>query len=489
MTRSLWAMLLGTFVLRVSTAITGTMLVFYLAHLNRTGVGRITSGELAVLDGGFYITELAGAIAFGVLADRFGRKAVMLLGPIFGAVAVFLTGLTTRVPLLFVTRLLEGASTAASVPSTLGFIAAETADDEVLRGRVVALFELVTLGGLLAIGPFVGGVLFDRIGPPAFFLNCAIYLVALACYVYGVVELRLPAEVQGAASTGPTSASPATGVASSGLRSWGHYRRLFFDRKVLLFAPTWIAVNAIIGLWRSQAPFLLTGESTFRDPNQLLLRGFTPTQIGAGMAVLALFFGAGILFWGNAFGRFRRTTILLFGLVAFGVATVVVLLINHAFGVPPILIGILLLVLVAALFVLAGATPAAVGLLADVSEGFHEDRSTIMGLYSVFLGLGQVIGIALAGLGASVGGVDGLVVATGFLIAIGMVALLNLRASEHQLPSITAPVSVLSVLGGPRGPAAREPTEPASHPGARPTPAGGPAPAERPTPADRPGEG
>ncbi len=69
-----------------------------------------------------------------------------------------------------------------------------------------------------------------------------------------------------------------------------------------------------------------------------------------------------------------------------------------------------------ALFVLSGATPAALGLLADVSEGFEEDRSAIMGLYSVFLGVGQVIGAAIGGVAASWKGIDGLLVATGGLL-------------------------------------------------------------------------
>jgi MFS family permease len=88
-----------------------------------------------------------------------------------------------------------------------------------------------------------------------------------------------------------------------------------------------------------------------------------------------------------------------------------------------------------ALFVLSGATPAALGLLADVSEGFEEDRSAIMGLYSVFLGVGQVIGAAVGGLAASWRGIDGLVVATAGLLAIGIAALVNLRAQESTLLS------------------------------------------------------
>lgn len=414
-------MLAGTFVLRVSTSVTGTMLVFYIAHLNERGLARIGSGELAVLDGGFYITELGGSLALGIVADRFGRKAVMLLGPVFGAIAVFLTGLTTQLHLLFVTRLLEGASTAASVPSTLGFIAAETDNDELLRGRAVAVFELVTLGGLLAVGPALGGVMFHFIGPPAFFLNCGFYLVALGLYAYGVTEMRAtPAAVAAAAAAEPAS-------------DWRRFGRVLTDRRVLLFAPTWIAINAVLGLWRSQGPFLLTGGSPFKDPHQLLMRGFDPIQIGFGMAVLAVFFGAGILFWGNLFGRLRRTTILLAALGAFAVGMGDVFVANHSAGAPLPVFLVLIVVLCVALFIMAGATPAALGFLADVSEAFTEERSTIMGLYSVFLGLGQVIGIAAAGVAASLDGIDGLIGATVILTAIGLGAMLNLRADEHRL--------------------------------------------------------
>ena len=49
------------------------------------------------------------------------------------------------------------------------------------------------------------------------------------------------------------------------------------------------------------------------------------------------------------------------------------------------------------LFVLAGATPAALGLLADISERFPNDRGAIMGLYSVFLAVGQIIGALIGG--------------------------------------------------------------------------------------------
>jgi MFS family permease len=415
MNRSIGSMLMATFVLRVSTAITGGMLVFLVDDLTRgSGTG---PRDIAILHGGFYATELTGAIAFGVLADRYGRKVIMLVGPLFGSIAVFMTGLTTMMPVLFFTRLLEGSSTAASIPSTLGFIAAETAHDEKLRGRVVSLFELVSLGGMLAVGPALSGLLWDRFGRPAFFLNCLLYLVALGLYGYGVSEVprERAADLAGRGKE----------RASMELR---HYWRIATSRSVLLFAPTWLAINAILGLWALQAPLLLKGN--VHDPSQFLMQGVSASAIGIGEAVLAAVFGAGVLFWGAVYARFRRTTMILFGVGAFAVLAVDVVLINHLGGVSVGLLCAFVGVGLVALFVLSGATPAALGLLADVSEGFEEDRSAIMGLYSVFLGLGQVIGALLGGLAATWRGIDGLVVATAVLLAIGITALLRLRSHE-----------------------------------------------------------
>ena len=79
---------------------------------------------------------------------------------------------------------------------------------------------------------------------------------------------------------------------------------------------------------------------------------------------------------------------------------------------------------IAGLFVLAGATPAALGLLADVSERFPHDRGAIMGLYSVFLALGQITGSLIGGFAAEFRGIDGLLVATLLLLGVALVAAL-----------------------------------------------------------------
>src|SRR4029078_11837278 len=135
MQRSLLAVLVGTFTLRLSTGLTGAMLAYYLDDLPRHGGPHVESYVLGIFGASFFEAELVLSPIFGPLADRWGYHRVMQFGPIFGAVAVVLTGLFTNLFVLGTTRLLEGASTAASVPSILGYIAIATASDEQLRGQ------------------------------------------------------------------------------------------------------------------------------------------------------------------------------------------------------------------------------------------------------------------------------------------------------------------------------------------------------------------
>jgi predicted MFS family arabinose efflux permease len=89
----------------------------------------------------------------------------------------------------------------------------------------------------------------------------------------------------------------------------------------------------------------------------------------------------------------------------------------------------------AGLFVMAGATPAALGLLADISESHPDDRGAIMGLYSVFLGIGQIVGALASGSAADWLGIDGLLLASLLLLLVAVLPIHRLRSSEHLVGS------------------------------------------------------
>ena len=181
------------------------------------------------------------------------------MGPAFGAGAVILTGITTNLWILGGTRWLEGASTAASVPSILGFIAIATMGDEGLRGKAVARFEAATLAGLGA-GIVAAGPLWTLLHREAFFVNAVIYGISWAIYRFGVADPR--------ADHGGHEHERRTSLA--------RYLEILSGAHVWLLAPTWIAVNAAIGLWTSQSIFQLVKAPDPRFADQRLMAGVSP---------------------------------------------------------------------------------------------------------------------------------------------------------------------------------------------------------------------
>jgi MFS family permease len=442
MRRSLNAVLIGTFTLRFSTGLTGALLVYYLAELDAFGAGRgVTAVEVGMLTATFFLAELVLSPIFGILSDRLGSRPIMQLGPIFGAVAVVLTALTTDLLVLGGTRWLEGAAAAASIPSILGYIALATSHDEGLRGRTVAQFEAATLAGL-GLGLVAAGGLWALLDRDAFYLNAVLYGVSFLIYRYGVTESRGGSPAVTRRELEELGAGGVAGVAHGfGL---ARYRRVLTSPSVWLLAPTWIAVNAFIGAWTSQSIFQLVDERRPGFEDQLLMGGFAPVQVSIGLGVALLVFFAGLFYWGNRFKRYRRTTIMVIG-IAGGL-----LMVGAAFGlnhgetwgmVARVGLG---LVAAVGLFVLAGATPAALGMLADISEEHPDDRGVIMGLYSVFLAIGQVVGSLAGGGAAEWQGFDGLLVVSAALLVIALIPLRWLRGSEHLVglrPGVPRPAA------------------------------------------------
>jgi MFS family permease len=413
MDRSMWAVLAGTFTLRFSTGLTGAMLQVYLAKLPEHGGPAVDQIVVGIFSATFFLAELILSPIFGILSDRLGHHRVMLYGPAFGAVAVILTGLTTNLVVLGGTRWLEGASTAASVPSILGFIAIVTATDVGLRGKMSARFEGATLLGI-GLGFAVAPIAFAIFGPVAFFLNAVMYGVSFA--IFWTVE-------------DPAGEKEAVRAPHVG---FGRYLDLIRTSHVWLLAPTWIAVNASIGLWFGSSIFQFTRANP-NFPEQVLMRGFSAVQISAAAVVIGVVFGFGLLYWGNRFKSLRRTTIILYGILGGAALVAAGLVVNHADGIPIAIPLVAAAVAGFGLFVLAGATPAALGLLADISERFPHDRGAIMGLYSVFLAVGQITGALIGGYAGHFRGIDGMLVATAILLAVALLPLARLRRDEDSL--------------------------------------------------------
>jgi len=331
------------------------------------------------------------------------------------------------------TRLLEGLSTATSSPATLAYIADVTADNPKLRARLVGFFEVVTIGGVAA-GFALGGWLWHNFGPPvilfgvaltspAFAVNALLYLVALLILWFGVSESRTKA-LRAQAATGSLRATLA------------QYWRTLSSPEVAGFAPAWIAVNAVLGIWINLSARILTDPRSFHG--QLLVGHFTSMQAGNARALYAVCFVLGIAGWSLFYAGMRKTTVMLIGVGGLFLTCLAMFLLNAQPALNAPLVLPLSGLLVLCILIMSGFTPAALAHLADISQEHTETRGAIMGLYSVFLGLGQFVGASLGGPFVDWLGANGMILCTVLLGVVAAALVWRLRRTETPLPPASA---------------------------------------------------
>ncbi|MCL4535316.1 MAG: MFS transporter [Bacteroidetes bacterium] len=401
---SLALCLLGNFLLRGAAAAAGTLISLHLASLQSSGA-RVPAQVVGLAAMFFYSAELVGSPAFGTLSDVKGRRPFMVLGPVLGGVAVQFILLAPTIPLVLLSRFLQGLSTASSVPSTLSYLSAETAHSEKLRGRVMSAFEVATIMGI-ASGFATGGILWDALHHSGFVAVIGIYVLS-GLLLWSVRDKR---------------------VVGVGRRIVGQWTAVLRSTSALRLIPAWVSVNAIVGLWFSQLDFQM-GKTD--DPSQLLVGGFTGREIGLYTAGLAMLFVIGISLWAFAFGRLRSTQIMAIALAGLFALVLAMLLLNHSPEGDSARILTLVGLVCAAVLIVSGFTPAALVYLGGLAEECPGIRGSIMGLYSVFLGVGQFVGSGVGGFFAEWRGVDGMIILTAIFGAIAAMCVATLIRGEN----------------------------------------------------------
>jgi EmrB/QacA subfamily drug resistance transporter len=139
---------------------------------------------------GYTLASALTLITGGRLGDRFGRRAVFMLGTAGFGAASLAAGTAPDVTVLLAARVAQGVFAGLMVPQVLSFIRAEFPEAE--QGRAMGFFGMTfPIGGLA--GPLLGGVLTqaDLFGwhwRTIFFINVPIALAAAAG-----AALRMPA--------------------------------------------------------------------------------------------------------------------------------------------------------------------------------------------------------------------------------------------------------------------------------------------------------
>ena len=134
------------------------------------------TGVYAVVFGGLML-------AFGAVADRVGRRRVMLVGLVLLALASLTTAFVTTSGELIAVRALMGVAAAMTTPGSIA-LAFRLFPGDVLRVRAMTLISTVGLVGL-AVGPTAGGFVL------AFAPWQVLLLVNVPIAVFALIGIRL----------------------------------------------------------------------------------------------------------------------------------------------------------------------------------------------------------------------------------------------------------------------------------------------------------
>ncbi|MCZ2820730.1 DHA2 family efflux MFS transporter permease subunit [Modestobacter sp. VKM Ac-2977] len=184
-----WAALAGLTLAVTLLAVDGTVLA--LAAPALTADLAVTSTQLLWI-GDAYSFALAGLlISMGTLADRIGRKKLLLIGVTGFGLASLLAAFAPSAGWLIAARVLLGVAGATLMPSTLSLVR-NLFPDPRLRTRAIAIWAAGGTGGA-ALGPLVGGLLLEHFWwGSVFLINIPVMAAVLVVIALFVPESRNP---------------------------------------------------------------------------------------------------------------------------------------------------------------------------------------------------------------------------------------------------------------------------------------------------------
>ena len=184
-----WKVTLGiVFMSQVFSAV-GFSMIFPFLPLYIQSLGSTTGSSVEFLSGmviasqGF--TMMIAAPIWGVVADRFGRKKMVLRAMLGGSVILAMMAFVQNAEQLIILRAIQGVVT-GTVSANNALVAAATPRDRI--GFAMGALQVGLWSGV-AVGPLIGGVLADHFGYSVPFLITAILLFAAGLTIsFGINE-------------------------------------------------------------------------------------------------------------------------------------------------------------------------------------------------------------------------------------------------------------------------------------------------------------
>ena len=360
--RIIWLLAVSLGLLMTGYAIT---MPIFARRLGEFGSG---VGALSLMSTAYALAGIVASPFMGMLADRIGRRPLVLGSLVSFALANIGFLLATSTEMLVVMRALEGALSAGLFPAALGIVADIAPKDK--RSRWLGF---VTGGASVGwvLGPLAGGVLYDAWGFKApFLLSAGMGLLAFAAAAILIPETRPRAVRQREALRRRRTAGLAPTQAES---FWATLPRPLSTFGVLLFISF-----AMYFAWAFFEPQLLF--YVFDD------LGWTTAQFGLAAGGYGLASALGQTTLGRVSDKFGRKPSIVIGLILFSAQFAGLIFTNS--------LGLVLLS-----FAVGGLgeglmSPALGAFFLDISEERH--RARVMGIKSSASSLGGVVGPLLA---------------------------------------------------------------------------------------------
>ncbi|MFP3855185.1 MAG: MFS transporter, partial [Anaerolineales bacterium] len=258
-----WILVGATFVDRV-----GGTLVFPFFALYVTQQFDVGMTEAGYVFGIFAVSGFFGNLIGGALADRFGRRSIVLFGLVFSALSSVVMGLTNQFSLFLPLVGVVGLLSDIAGPARAAMIADLLPEEQRAEG-----FGIMRVAGNLAwiAGPTIGGLLATR-SYLFLFVGDAISSLITAVIVYKMIPETMPEPEEEEAAGQPL------------LQTFRGYARVIADRPYLAFLIISMLMNLVyIQLYSTLSVFL-------RDVHGVPARGYgLLMSLNAGLVVLAQF--------------------------------------------------------------------------------------------------------------------------------------------------------------------------------------------------------
>ena len=385
--RTVYAVAIAQFIALGGGNLVFPFIPFYVEDLGVTGAGAI-----AIWSG--LLTTATGAMLFvfspiwGSLADRFGRKPLLLRAYIGAMVTMTLQGLAQNVWQLLALRALQGAFV-GTIPAATALIATNT--PKARMAQALGILQMALFSSQF-VGPLVGGALAASIGiRPTFIGASAFYLISFLL-VLVMVEERFER---------PAAAERGSFV--------GDLRALLDRRQLLVLISFVFLLNVGPAFVRPVIPLLVDSFDSATSPE---------TLSGIAFAAMALTSAFAALSANRVSGRLGARNALALATLGAGIAYLPVAVASNV-------VGLILLIAIVGLF--SGAMLPIANALIDAWTPAGKQASAF-GLAGSAMALAFAVAPLSGGLVASAAGIDTSFIVIGAVtIAVGVAVLALVR--------------------------------------------------------------